>query len=163
MRAEDRARREIWIISGPVSMKTLVFWAIVIFAVGFFDGRQMENVTETTNMRSAAPTTPASSAANGASSAASAPAGSATNATPARISIKLLKFSPEKVEVKSGETVEWANADLTPHNVTSVGAQEINSGTIDAGASWNHTFSRPGAFSYYCTFHPEMKGTVIVH
>jgi plastocyanin len=158
MRAEDRARREIWIVSGPLSMKALVLWAIVIFVAGFFEGRQTEKNTDSANAVSA---TPASSAADTSRSVATSPATTAANPA-TQVGIKLLKFSPEKIEVKSGETVEWANADLTPHNVTSQGAQEINSGTINAGASWNHTFSRPGTFPYYCSFHPEMKGVVVV-
>lgn len=144
-------------------MKALVLWAVIIFAAGFFDGRQMQNPPEsgTTNNTVAAP--PSASIANAASSGAAAPASNATSTTaPTRVNIKLLKFSPEKIEVKAGDTVEWANADLTPHNVTSVGTQEISSGAIDAGASWNRTFTRPGTFPYYCTFHPEMKGIVVV-
>ena len=161
MSAEDRARREIWIVSGPLSMKALVLWAVVIFVAGFFDGRQMEKVTETANAVSA---TPPRSAPEPSRSVATEPATSAANPTTpsSHVGIKLLKFSPENIEVKSGETVEWANADLTPHNVTSQGTPEINSGTINAGASWTHTFDRPGTFPYYCSFHPEMKGVVVV-
>jgi plastocyanin len=87
---------------------------------------------------------------------------SPTNAISAtRVTIRLLKFSPDKIEVKSGERVEWANADLTPHTATAQGI--FNSGAINAGASWSHTFNQPGTFPYVCTFHPEMKGIVVVH
>ena len=85
-----------------------------------------------------------------------------SNATVTPVTIRLVKFSPETIEVKTGQTVEWANNDLTPHTVTSQGTGDLNSGSIDAGASWRHTFTQAGSFPYYCTFHPEMKGTVIV-
>lgn len=155
MEAESRARRQVWIISGPLSITTLIVWGVIIFALGFFDGRQMREVSETTSVPAAAPV-------GNSGMVTVAPTASPTNATsPARVTIRLLKFSPDKIEVKSGETVEWANGDLTPHNATAEGM--FNSGAINAGASWSHTFTQPGTFPYVCTFHPEMKGVVVVH
>jgi plastocyanin len=58
--------------------------------------------------------------------------------------------------------VEWANNDLTPHTVTSQNGGEFDSGSIEVDASWSHTFGQTGTFPYYCSFHPEMKGAVIV-
>lgn len=80
----------------------------------------------------------------------------------AKVTIRLLKYSPDTIQITAGETVQWANDDLTPHTVTSQGTEELNSGSIEAGASWRHTFAQPGTFSYFCTFHPEMKGVVVV-
>ena len=152
MEAESRARRQVWIISGPLSMTTLVVWGVIIFAIGFFDGRQMREVSETTSVPAAAPV-------SNSGTVTVAPRVSPTSAT--RVTIRLLKFAPDKIEVKSGETVEWANVDLTPHTATAQGM--FNSGAINAGASWSHTFNQPGTFPNVCTFHPEMKGIVIVH
>jgi plastocyanin len=155
MEAESRARWHVWIISGPLSMTTLIVWGVIIFALGFFDGRQMRQVTETTSVPAATPV-------GHSGTVTVAPTASPTNATSAaRVTIRLLKFSPDKIEVKSGETVEWANADLTPHTATAQG--NFDSGAINAGASWSHTFTQPGTFPYICTFHPEMKGVVVVH
>jgi plastocyanin len=80
----------------------------------------------------------------------------------ARITIQAIKYSPETIEIKKGETVEWDNTDLTPHTVTSESGGELNSGSIEADASWSHTFAQAGTFPYYCTYHPEMKGTIVV-
>jgi plastocyanin len=74
----------------------------------------------------------------------------------------MLKFWPDTIKVKAGDVVEWTNNDLTPHTATSPGERELESGSINAGASWRHTFSKPGTFAYFCTFHPEMKGVVVV-
>jgi plastocyanin len=71
-----------------------------------------------------------------------------------------MKFSPASVEIKPGETVEWTNEDITPHTATS--APLFDSGSIDSGKSWRHTFTEPGNFPYSCTFHPEMKAVVTV-
>jgi len=40
--------------------------------------------------------------------------------------------------------------------------QGIHQNYIDAGASWNFTFSKPGEYEYYCTPHPYMRGLIIV-
>jgi plastocyanin len=80
----------------------------------------------------------------------------------ARITIQAVKYSPETIEIKKGETVEWDNKDLTPHTVTSQSGGELNSGSIEEDTSWSHTFSQTGTFPYYCTYHPEMKGRIVV-
>jgi len=91
----------------------------------------------------------------------STPVGSIAPAT-ARITIQALKYSPDRIEISTGETVQWDNQDLTPHTVTSQNGSELNSDSIEADASWSHTFNQPGEFPYFCTYHPEMKGTVVV-
>ncbi|HEY4281984.1 MAG TPA: cupredoxin family copper-binding protein [Chthoniobacterales bacterium] len=92
---------------------------------------------------------------------AAAPTGSVVSAA-AQVTIQTLKYSPETIEIKKGETVEWANNDVAPHTVTSQRGGEFDSGSIEADASWSHTFTQIGTFPYYCSFHTEMKGTVIV-
>jgi len=88
------------------------------------------------------------------------PAGSVARAA-VKVMIKSLKYSLDTIQITKGETVEWVNNDLTPHTVTS-DSGELNSGSIDVGATWRHTFSQPGTFAYSCTFHREMKGSVVV-
>ena len=77
----------------------------------------------------------------------------------AQVSIRHLQFYPVTIEVKKGDVVEWKNDDLVPHTATSA---SFNSGTIVSGQSWRHTFTDAGNFPYVCTFHPQMKGVVIV-
>jgi plastocyanin len=89
------------------------------------------------------------------------PGGSIAPAT-AHVTIQGLKYSPATIEIKTGETVAWDNKDLTPHTVTSQNGSELNSGSIEVGASWNHTFTQPGTFPYFCTYHDEMKAVVVV-
>jgi plastocyanin len=75
------------------------------------------------------------------------------------VSMRNLQFNPVTLELKQGDVVEWTNDDLVPHTVTSA---SFSSGTIIAGQSWRHTFTNAGNFPYVCTFHPQMKGVVIV-
>jgi plastocyanin len=73
--------------------------------------------------------------------------------------MRSLQFYPTNIEVTKGEVVEWKNDDLVPHTATSA---SFSSGTIVSGQSWRHTFTDAGNFPYVCTFHPRMKGVVIV-
>ncbi|HEV2328732.1 MAG TPA: cupredoxin family copper-binding protein [Verrucomicrobiae bacterium] len=76
-----------------------------------------------------------------------------------QVSMKNIQYDPATVEVKKGGAVEWKNEDLVPHTVTSA---SFNSGTIASGQLWRHTFTNSGNFPYVCTFHPQMKGVVLV-
>jgi plastocyanin len=87
---------------------------------------------------------------------------SADVAAGSQVTIETVKYSPDAIEIKTGETVVWINNDLTPHTVTSQSGGELNSGSIEPGTSWSHKFAQAGTFPYYCTFHTEMKGTVTV-
>jgi plastocyanin len=97
----------------------------------------------------------------GAATPIASPSGTAARVA-AQISIETVKYSPENIEIRRGETVQWQNNDLTPHSVTSRTGNELNSGSVEPDATWRHTFFQPGTFPYYCTFHTEMKGTVVV-
>lgn len=70
-------------------------------------------------------------------------------------------FDPSEIHVKAGSTITWTNTDDTPHTVTADDGS-FESGFISPGQSWSHTFSKRGTYSYHCTPHPTMKGTVIV-
>ncbi len=71
-----------------------------------------------------------------------------------------MQFSPATVEIKKGDAVEWKNDDITPHTATS--SSFGDSGPLGSGQSWRHTFTETGNLPYACTFHPNMKGVVIV-
>jgi plastocyanin len=70
-----------------------------------------------------------------------------------------MQFSPKTLRVKKGTVVEWQNDDVVPHTATS---SSFDSGSLGRGQSWRHTFTAAGRFQYTCTFHPLMKGTIIV-
>jgi plastocyanin len=89
----------------------------------------------------------------------------ATPAAPAgpvaRAGMRNLAFVPGTITIQAGTTVEWTNNDPLPHSVTSDNGT-IDSGLIGSGNRWRHTFTTPGTFTYHCTPHPFMKGTVVV-
>lgn len=69
------------------------------------------------------------------------------------------KFNPNTLTVNVGDTVTFINDDSFTHNVM---GDTFQSGDITGGQSWKHTFDTAGTFTYVCTYHPGMKGTIIV-
>jgi plastocyanin len=68
-------------------------------------------------------------------------------------------FSPSSITVATGDTVSWTNNGNLPHDVTGDG---LASGTLQSGQGYSHTFASAGSFSYICSLHPFMKGSVTV-
>ncbi len=77
------------------------------------------------------------------------------------ITIRDLKYLPATLIVSVGDTVVWKNEDMVPHTVTDRG-KSFDSGSIVNGASWSYVVNKKGTYSYYCTFHPNMNGKLIV-
>ena len=70
-------------------------------------------------------------------------------------------FSPETLTVKRGDRVVWVNKDPFPHTATAA-SKAFDSRSVAAGKSWSHVAKQSGTFDYVCTFHPTMKGRLIV-
>lgn len=68
-------------------------------------------------------------------------------------------FKPDKLTVQTGDTVVFQNDDDATHNVT---ADAFKSGDVGGGKSWSYTFSKAGTYTYTCTYHPGMQGTITV-
>ena len=73
-----------------------------------------------------------------------------------------LSFNPTTVTVKVGDVIQWTDTSNVPHNVTFDQNPELSSGTLQQGDTWQVQFSKPGTYSYHCTFHPGMNGTITV-
>ena len=82
---------------------------------------------------------------------------------PATASIHLAgaRFAPASATVAVGGTVTWTNDDGAKHTVTADNAT-FDSGTLNAGATFVHTFTAAGTYAYGCDFHGNMRGTIIV-
>jgi plastocyanin len=77
------------------------------------------------------------------------------------VAIDGVKFDPEWITVKVGDTVVWVKQDPVPHTVTPQ-AGGGDSHEIAAGQSWSYRTTRAGVFSYTCTFHPTIQATLQV-
>jgi plastocyanin len=84
---------------------------------------------------------------------------SETQTNETQVSIIDFSFNPAEITVAKGTTVIWTNQDAIPHSVT---GDAFSSGTLNSGETFTHTFDQDGTFAYHCSFHPQMKGTIIV-
>jgi glucose/arabinose dehydrogenase/plastocyanin len=79
----------------------------------------------------------------------------------ADVQIANFGFQPQQVSVPAGTTVRWTNYDLDYHTVT-FDDGTLNSGNIQQGETYVHTFTQPGTHTYYCIPHPYMTGTLTI-
>ena len=79
----------------------------------------------------------------------------------ATVHIKNFAYGPSTVRVRVGDRVRFINDDDEAHTVTATD-RSFDSAGMDTKDSWQHVFTKPGTFSYFCTLHPYMKATVIV-
>ncbi len=89
-----------------------------------------------------------------------------------------LSFAPASVTIHAGDSVTWQNVSNLAHTVTAdpaladsprdvhlpPKATPFDSGSIDRGETYSHTFTVPGRYRYFCRMHERdgMIGEVIV-
>ena len=78
------------------------------------------------------------------------------------VDIRDFAYSPNLIEIAAGDTVTWTNQDEVPHTATGEDRDVLQSGTISPGASFSQVFPEAGEFAFFCEFHPNMTGTVVV-
>jgi len=76
------------------------------------------------------------------------------------------QFSPKALHIQPGQTVTWVNKGQTIHTVTA-DDNSFDSGNINTGQQYTHTFTQPGQYPYFCQFHGGaggvgMAGMIIV-
>lgn len=73
-------------------------------------------------------------------------------------------YSPATITVKKGTTVTWTNQDFDEHDITPDSPTDDfkQSNLLGRGDSYSVTFNETGTFTYFCTPHPEMIGSVEV-
>lgn len=91
--------------------------------------------------------------------------GAGSTAAPASgdaVTIANFEYMPPEITVKAGTEVTWANEDSAPHTA-SADDGSFDTGTIEEGGNTGSvTLDTPGTFSYFCSFHAFMKGSVTV-
>ena len=78
------------------------------------------------------------------------------------VEIKDFAFNPAEVTVPVGGSITWTNQDTAPHTATGLDREALQSGTIESGQSFTQTFETAGTIEYFCEFHPNMKGSIVV-
>jgi plastocyanin len=77
------------------------------------------------------------------------------------VKIDNFTFGRGQLTVMVGTTITWTNRDDIPHTVVSTD-KVFKSKVLDTDEKFSFTFSTPGTFTYFCSIHPKMTGTVVV-
>ncbi len=134
--------------------KMLVLPVLVVLALalaacgGGDDSSPTDTVTETTSEAGSE---------SGANS--DAPSGDAVRS--AKVEIVDFAYDPDPVTVEEGGKVTWINRDSDPHTATAEDGS-FDTGTLEEGKLKSESFKEPGTYSYICSIHPDMKGSVEV-
>jgi plastocyanin len=94
-----------------------------------------------------------------ASGNAPAPSGDAVRS--AKVEIVDFAYDPDPVTIEEGGKVIWQNEDSAPHTATADDGS-FDTGTLEEGKLKSETFKEAGTYSYICSIHPDMHGTVEV-
>jgi len=79
----------------------------------------------------------------------------------AEVKIDNFSFGPQTITVPVGATVTWTNHDDIPHTIVSTDGV-FKSKVRDTDEKFSYTFTKAGTYSYFCSVHPKMTGTVVV-
>ena len=83
--------------------------------------------------------------------------------TTTEVKIDNFSFTPVTLTVAAGTTVTWTNRDDIPHTVVSADdPKTFKSKVMDTDEKFSFTFTKPGTYTYFCSVHPKMTGTVVV-
>jgi plastocyanin len=84
----------------------------------------------------------------------------ATLAETIQVTIQNLVFAPAEVHAKVGDTIVWDNKDVFVHTATARnGSFDVN---IPANKSAQLELKQAGDVLYFCRFHPNMTGRLVV-
>jgi plastocyanin len=76
------------------------------------------------------------------------------------------RFQPREITISTGTTVEWTQTGSLPHTVTADDGA-FDSGTLQRGDTFQHTFDELGRYPYHCEIHGAaggigMAGVIVV-
>lgn len=77
-------------------------------------------------------------------------------------------YSPPSVEIGLGASISWENPTVDLHSITHDACRNNMPCAFDSGAIGpNRSFTLfqlpPGYYPYHCSFHPIMRGVLVVH
>jgi plastocyanin len=69
-------------------------------------------------------------------------------------------FTPRELTISVGDTVVWKNGDIVRHNA--VRAELFDTQELRGGESYSWVAADTGRYSYRCTIHQRMRGSLTV-
>ena len=80
-----------------------------------------------------------------------------------KVEISGFKFKPADFTAKVGDTITITNSDSSTHTFTSTdGPAKFDTGDIAKGKSKTVKLTTKGTYSYECSIHSSMTGTIMV-
>jgi plastocyanin len=77
-----------------------------------------------------------------------------------KVEIQNLVYIPATVTAKVGDTIVWDNKDVLQHTATATdGSWNV---LLPPKKTGSLIVKKTGTFDYFCKFHPNMKGKVVV-
>jgi len=160
------------LIAGAVVVLVIAGIAAAVVTMNKNNGAGTSTTTHDKTSGTTPPTTPSSSNQNnmsnmnnGSSNSSNGTGSNTSSTTPVAtnaVNIKDFAYSPANITVKKGTAVTWTNNDSAQHTVTSTDGDVLHSEPLKQGDSFTYTFNTVGTFTYHCTFHSNMTGTVTV-
>jgi plastocyanin len=130
----------------------VLFAVLVLLAAGFVACGDDDEDSGTATVTETTETT---------DSGGSAPAPSGDAARSEKVEIVDFAYDPDPVTIEEGGKVIWQNEDSAPHTATADDGS-FDTGTLEEGKRGSETFKEAGTYSYICSIHPDMTGTVEV-
>jgi plastocyanin len=81
---------------------------------------------------------------------------------PNDIGIDNFAFTPPTLDVAAGTRITWINSDDVPHLIVNVQGKFKQSPVLDTDQKFSATLAKPGTYTYFCSLHPKMQGTIMV-
>ena len=86
--------------------------------------------------------------------------GSAGAAETISVTMSDVAFAPGEITATLGDSVEWKNDDIVDHTATDrAGRFDVD---VRPGEVKRARLDRAGRIRYYCRYHPNMTGSIIV-
>ena len=77
-----------------------------------------------------------------------------------QVKMEKLGFVPAQITAHVGDTIEWINSDFVAHTATARdGSWDV---LLHVNAKKTVVLKDEGAVGYYCKFHPNMTGRILV-
>ncbi len=85
-----------------------------------------------------------------------------TDARGTTVAIRQFCFRPTVLRVRPGATVTFVNHDPVAHTILGANGAWGSFDALRGGNRVAYRFTRSGVYSYVCTLHPGMVGTVVI-
>jgi plastocyanin len=76
-----------------------------------------------------------------------------------KVTIKGFAYSPSSLKVKVGQQITVTNEDSAVHTITA-DDKSFDTGDLAKGKSMTISVKKAGTYTYICTYHQYMKGTI---